>query len=109
VSINGNQVTIHANANSPEQAKITFKKYGNITNNSTTTPILYSHPNKQDIISGGNPDPIPFVINVEVEYKGTPLIGKVNEETQGKIPDIFKHKQSYFTITCKELLKSFII
>lgn len=99
---------MHANANSPEQAKITFKKYGNITNNSTT-PILYTHPSKQDIISGGNPDPIPFVINFEVEYKGTPLIGKVNEETQGKIPDIFKHKQSYSTITCKELLKSFII
>ena len=47
-----------------------FNKHGNITYNTETSPILYSHPSIQDVISGGNPDPIPIVLNVEVEHKG---------------------------------------
>lgn len=87
VTISGNQITITASEDAPENTRIDFKKYGNITNDTPTSPILYSHPSKQDVISGGNPDPIPFFLNVEVEHQGTLRIGKVNEETQAMVPN----------------------
>ncbi|MDE8032406.1 SpaA isopeptide-forming pilin-related protein [Erysipelothrix rhusiopathiae] len=81
VSLSGNQVTLTVRSNSPESTQVSFKKYGNITHNTETSPLLYSHPSMQDVISGGNPDPIPFVLNVEVEHKGHLQIGKVNQDT----------------------------
>lgn len=47
---------------------------------------MYSHPTLQDIISGGNPDPIPFYLDVKVEHKGLLKIGKVNQETGVIVP-----------------------
>ncbi len=85
VQVHGNQVTIAAKASSPENTSITFKKYGNIASDSSSTPILYSHPTQQDIISGGNPNPVSFSLNVHVEHKGTLKIGKQNEETQSMV------------------------
>ncbi len=85
VQINGNQVTITAKASSPENTSITFKKYSNIESDSSSTPILYSHPTQQDIISGGNPSPVSFSLNVHVEHKGTLRIGKMNEETKNMV------------------------
>lgn len=85
VQINGNQVTITAKASTPENTSITFKKYGNIASDSSSTPILYSHPTQQDLISGGNPSPVSFSLNVYVEHKGTLKIGKQNEETQAMV------------------------
>lgn len=82
VTISGNTVTIKATADSPKSAKLEFKKYGNITSNSSTSAILYSHPTLQNLINSGNPDPIPFIVNVEVEHNGTLQIGKINAETQ---------------------------
>ncbi|MEG0328784.1 MAG: SpaA isopeptide-forming pilin-related protein, partial [Erysipelothrix sp.] len=87
VSISGNQVTLTAKNDSPESTQIMFKKYGSITHNTETSPILYSHPSMQDVISGGNPDPIPFVLNVEVEHKGHLQIGKMNQETGSMVPN----------------------
>lgn len=86
VQINGNQLTITAKASSPENTSITFKKFGNIEDAVSNTPILYSHPNLQDVISGGNPNPVSFSLNVRVEHKGTLEIGKMNEETQVMVP-----------------------
>lgn len=95
VSLSGNQVTLTARSSSPESTHVTFKKYGNITNNTETSPLLYSHPSMQDVISGGNPDPIPFVLNVEVEHKGHLKIGKENQETgamvTGTVFELSKH------------------
>lgn len=85
VQVHENQVTITAKASSPENTSITFKKYGNIASDSSSTPILYSHPTQQDIISGGNPSPVSFSVNVHVEHKGTLKIGKQNEETQAMV------------------------
>lgn len=87
VSISGNKVTLTANPSSPEKSRIEFKKYGNIPNNASSSPLLYSHPTMQDVITGGNPDPIPFYVNVEVEHKGTLQIGKVNAETKAPVPN----------------------
>ncbi|QIK86615.1 VaFE repeat-containing surface-anchored protein [Erysipelothrix sp. HDW6B] len=87
VSISGNKMSLTANPSSPEKTKIEFKKYGNIPNNASSSPLLYSHPNMQDVIVGGNPDPIPFYVNVEVEHKGTLQIGKVNAETKAPVPN----------------------
>ncbi|MDE8333521.1 SpaA isopeptide-forming pilin-related protein [Erysipelothrix rhusiopathiae] len=86
VQTHGNQVTITAKPGSPENATITFKKYINIENNASSTPILYSHPTQQDVIVGGNPNPVIFTVNVQVEHKGTLNIGKMNEETQSMVP-----------------------
>ena len=87
VSISGNKVTLTANSSSPEKSRIEFKKYGNITNDASSSPLLYSHLTMQDVITGGNPDPIPFYVNVEVEHKGTLQIGKVNAETNAPVPN----------------------
>ncbi|CAM3548476.1 SpaA isopeptide-forming pilin-related protein [Erysipelothrix anatis] len=95
VSLSGNQVTLTARNDSPELTQVSFKKYGNINHNTETSPILYSHPSMQDVISGGNPDPIPFVLNVEVEHKGHLKIGKENQETgamvTGTVFELSKH------------------
>ena len=87
VSLSGNKVTVTARSDSPESTQIIFKKYGNITHNTETSPILYSHPSMQDVISGGNPDPILFVLNVKVEHKGLLQIGKINQETRLMVPN----------------------
>lgn len=87
VSVSGNQLTLTAKPTSPEITRITFKKFGNVTNDTETSPLLYSHPTLQDIISGGNPDPIPFYLDVKVEHKGHLKIGKMNQETGSMVPN----------------------
>lgn len=87
VSILGNKLTLIAKSTSPESSRITFKKFGNVTNDTETSPLLYSHPTLQDIISGGNPDPIPFYLDVKVEHKGHLKIGKINQETGSMVPN----------------------
>ncbi|URQ76885.1 thioester domain-containing protein [Erysipelothrix rhusiopathiae] len=82
VSISANKVTLTANPSSPDKSRIEFKKYGNIPNNASSSPLLYSHPTMQDVIVGGNPDLISFYVNIEAEHKGTLQIGKMNYETK---------------------------
>lgn len=63
VSVSGNKLTLIAKSTSSESSRITFKKVGNVTNDTETSPLLYSHPTLQDRISGGNPDPISFYLD----------------------------------------------
>ena len=82
VSVTNNQLKVTATKDSPSKGVIKFKKFGNITNNTSTAPILYSHPSEQNVIVGGNPDPIIYSVNFNVEHNGTLRIGKMNEETE---------------------------
>lgn len=76
---NGNSVTITALNSSAEKNRLTFKKYPTITSETQVTPILYSHPTDQDIITGGNPKPVYFNVLVNVEQKGILQINKQGE------------------------------
>lgn len=86
VSINQNKLKINTTYGSPTSALITFKKYPHITADTAVSPILYSHPTSQKFITGGNPDPIPYKLNVNINHQGTLKIGKLNEDTNELVP-----------------------
>lgn len=82
-----NKLEISVLKDSPANSVIKFKKFSNIKENSSVSPILYSHPQQQNVIVGGNPNPIIYEVKVEVEHRASLKIVKLDETTNEPIPN----------------------
>lgn len=77
VAINGQSLAIKSISNTMMNTQITLKKFGDIEASASVSPLLYAHPTNQNVIVKGNPSPMVFNLNIEIEPQG--------------IIEIFKH------------------